>query len=118
MTLTTQNPERARRVADLWDQHPTWDEADVLAQVDADLAAEAEARAEQQAKANALVDSFDAMTSCGVCGEPQTYGAADGLCEKCRPVVAYVRAERRMAEKIRGRTRRELAGAYLDQKGT
>jgi hypothetical protein len=115
MTMTDK-PERARRVADLWDRHPEMPEADVFAQVDADLAREAEERAENEAATKELTDSLAGFWSCGVCGEIAG-PARDGLCDKCRTVVAPLVAERNAAELVRGRSRRELAEAYLERRG-
>jgi hypothetical protein len=64
----------------------------------------------------ALLDrALGALWSCNCCG---TAGAAafdpSGLCDPCRQAVARVQAERALADKIGGRTRRQLAEQFLD----
>ncbi len=117
---TTESPntaERARRISAYWTHHPTATEDDVVAQVDAELEAEAADRAEQEAKTNAMTDSFKRMTGCGCCRVASAIGARDGLCDACRPVVAAIVAERNGADVVSdGRSRRELAAAYVDRK--
>jgi TorA maturation chaperone TorD len=115
MTMT-QNPERARRVADLWTRQPSLTEAEVTAQVDAELAAEAAQQAEDRKWADEMSESYKRLTSCSVCrSESKTYRSTDGLGDACRGVVAMIRAERRATEMVGDVTRRELAEAWLDR---
>jgi hypothetical protein len=115
MTLTD-NPEKARRIADLWTRRPQLSEADVIAQVDAELAAEAEQRAEREAELRELDASFDAMSRCACCLVATRTSVRDGFCNDCRPVVAELVTERRRNEVVKGRTRHELALAYLERR--
>jgi len=62
-----------------------------------------------------LHDTLDAVTACHCCRAGNAYGAADGLCDSCRVVVARLRADRLAAEEVSGQTRRQLAAAYLRQ---
>jgi hypothetical protein len=110
----TDSRERQRRIAAAWSADPDTELDAITAAVDADLVAEAEARAEQDARTKELDDSYNAFCACPVCGETAQPGR---FCGKCGPVVVQVTAERAMTETVRGRTRRELAGAYLDRKG-
>jgi hypothetical protein len=118
MTSTTDNPARARRIADAWTNDPTLTEAEVTALVDAELEAEAAERAEQERASEAMVASMNRlMFTCAACKGPRIHTARDALCDKCRPVVVAVTAERNGSEVVSdGRTRREYVLAYLDSR--
>jgi hypothetical protein len=58
---------------------------------------------------------LDAATVCVCCLSADRSSPVDGLCDPCRSVVARLRTERAAADKIKGRSRRELAEAYLDR---
>jgi hypothetical protein len=116
MTTTTTNPQRARRVADLWARNPTATEAEVVALVDAELEAEAADRAEGEAWARDMGDSINRhMFTCGLCGGSRMPTAPNALCQSCATVVLVAQAERAGAEVVRdGRTRSELVALYLN----
>ena len=116
MTTThTSTPERARREAELWTRQPELPLEEVIATVDAQMKAEAIEAEERAAQAKEMSDAFAGLCVCQVCGESRGLGARDGLCGSCRSVVARVRAERLEGERVDGRSRRELAVAFLDR---
>ena len=118
MATITDNPKRARRIADAWGKDPTLTEAEVAALVDAELEAEAAGLAEQEARSRKFEDSFNRMTRCSCCRVASAVLARDGLCDACRPVVNRLRAERLEAEDVNGKTRRQHAEALLALQAT
>jgi hypothetical protein len=111
---TTQDREIAERAALLIQYHKTCDWNEALAMATEQLAAEHEQDAERQVKAKELSDNMQAFWVCGCCRVGNAYGSLDALCDACRPIVAQLATERRAAELVNGRSRRELAAAYID----
>jgi hypothetical protein len=92
----------------------TWDDA--LAQAGAQLAVERADEAERLAKGRQITASLGRLWSCQCCGQNAGPGSQDGLCPPCRSVVATVVAERRASQQVGGRSRRELAQAFVDHR--
>jgi hypothetical protein len=113
---TTETPTREAldRRRQIWDRQPDLHYDEVITLANAELAAEQAEEAERHAKAKEITDSMSALWSCGCCAGNAGPGAQDGLCPDCRPVVARVIAERRASQLVNGRSRRELAEAYVD----
>jgi hypothetical protein len=114
MTTATPGRETLERASAIFAADRTLDWATAVARAAAQLEAENAEEAERMAKAKEFTDSLAAFWSCGCCGANAGPGARDGVCSDCRAVVASVHAERRASSLVNGRTRRELAEAYLD----
>jgi hypothetical protein len=114
---TTNNREKARRLADLWDHRPNASLAEVEAEIEAAMADEAEARALRDQHTAALMASYDLMLRCPCCQVGNTLGNPTGLCADCGRVLLTVRNERAGVEEVNGHTRRELVETYLDKIG-
>jgi hypothetical protein len=110
---TTNDAQRAQRIAAVWksDPHLTQEQVDQI--VDAELAAEAAEQAERTAHVDELAASMTALAfACGACGSSRLPSARDGLCEPCRAVNYVLAAEAAADETINGHTRREWVDAY------
>ena len=79
-------------------------------------AIEAEHRKRIEAGEAAIDRALGSQWACRCCGTPNSAAfSRDSLCYDCRVVIARLRTERAMVDQIGGRSRRELAEAYLDQ---
>jgi hypothetical protein len=111
----THDRETIERANQLFQRQPNlhWDTA--LALATDQLQGERDALAERTSKGLEMAASLEAFWSCACCRVGTAGpGAVDALCPSCRPVVAEIMAERRAEEMVNGRSRRELAAAYVD----
>jgi hypothetical protein len=117
--MTAIEPEarqrRSRRL-DYLIAHPDATDEQAGQVVDAQIAAEEEANAEGKRHIDGIVASLDAMTTCACCRVNSAFGSPDALCARCRSIVQRLQAERLGAEKVNGKTRRQLAERYLDSR--
>jgi hypothetical protein len=106
---------RRRRVYQWMLDNPEHSESEAYAVIDAELAAEREEDRKNEERWAEGNDFLAAVWRCGCCGVGSCFGAADALCDDCRPLVASAKAERIGRKRIGSQTRAELAAHYIEK---